>query len=87
MDGFDNLFVMVRPRRCSRDSLQACGFIPSFIHPPTHPPTYLHQQEIDPSFDWEEMNAMVAQSGAIPGADGRWVGGFGSMLYKPSVGW
>jgi len=31
--------------------------------------------EIDPSFDWEEMNAMVTQSGAIPGADGTFVRG------------
>lgn len=31
----------------------------------------LYVMEIDPSFDWEEMNAMVAQSGAIPGGGGE----------------
>jgi arsenite-transporting ATPase len=31
----------------------------------------LFVMEIDPSFDWEEMNAMVARSGSIPGAEGE----------------
>ena len=47
----------------------------------------LYVMEIDPSFDWEEMNAMVAQSGAIPGADGTCVGvsvGCPSSLFPPS---
>ncbi|GAB5032356.1 anion-transporting atpase [Nannochloropsis oceanica] len=38
----------------------------------------LFVMEIDPSFDWEEMNAMVAQSGSIPGAEEG--GGLQSML-------
>ncbi|TFJ85453.1 hypothetical protein NSK_002963 [Nannochloropsis salina CCMP1776] len=41
----------------------------------------LFVMEIDPSFDWEEMNAMVARSGSIPGAEGEG-GGLQSMLQE-----